>query len=151
MVQRPRLIPVLERKGPGREARLHYLPPNSGSKAVTPISTRVRPAAVAALLALVIAGCERADTRLEHLSAGIAKDSALALMGATPERTDPYLYQGQYIEALFFARPGGSGPEAKEDRRMSPVIVINGQLAGWGWAYWDSVAAANSIPVAPKK
>jgi hypothetical protein len=37
------------------------------------------------------------------------------------------------------------------DRNMEPVIVIDGKLAGWGWSYWDSLAAAHKIPVAPKR
>ena len=99
---------------------------------------------------IVLAGCERSDPRLKDLSAGISKDSVLVVMEEPPKRTDPYLYKGQYIEAMFYPRKGKTDPKSVADRKMSPVVVINGKLTGWGWAYWDSAAAANNIPVAPK-
>jgi hypothetical protein len=98
--------------------------------------------------AVVVVGCERGDTRLDRLAVGISKDSALVLMAAPPRRNDPYLSMGQYIEALYFPREDATDADAADDRRMSPVIVINGTLSGWGWAYWDSVASAHNIPLA---
>jgi hypothetical protein len=106
---------------------------------------------LAVAAAVAAAGCERADTRLEHLTVGIAKDSVARVMGANPKRSDPYLTRGKYIEAMYFPRANRSGPEAEMDRNMEPVIVIDGKLAGWGWSYWDSLAAAHKIPVAPKR
>lgn len=104
----------------------------------------------ALVLALVVSGCERGDARLEQLTVGISKDSVVAVMGAPARRVDPFLSRGQYIEAMYFAKDGGSGAEARTDRSLSPVIVVNGQLAGWGWTYWDSVATEHNIPVEPK-
>ena len=103
---------------------------------------------VASLMAVV--GCERGDARLDRLTAGISKDSALALMAATPQRNDPFLVHGQYIEALYFPREGAAAADTATDRLMSPVVVINGTLAGWGWDFWDSVAAAHNIQVTAK-
>lgn len=98
-------------------------------------------------------GCERGDTRLDRLTAGMSKDSALAVMSAAPQRNDPFLIKGQYIEALYFPRQGATDADADAftDRLMSPVVVINGTLTGWGWGYWDSVATANNIQVAAKQ
>lgn len=99
---------------------------------------------------VVLAGCEGADRRLDNLSVGMARDSVMpAMEGAEPRRVDPYLYGGKYIEAMFFPRAGKTDPESLADRKMSPVIVIDGKVAGWGWAYWDSVATANKIDVPP--
>ncbi|MBX3148204.1 MAG: hypothetical protein KF785_15685 [Gemmatimonadales bacterium] len=110
----------------------------------------VRALVVAAVVLIV--GCERGDRRLNSLTVGISKDSASAVMGGVaPKRTDPYLYQGQYIETMFYPRLGKTNPEDLEDRRMSPLVVINGTLVGWGWNFWDSVASANGIPVAKPK
>ncbi len=106
-------------------------------------------AAVVSLLAMT--ACERADPRLQNLTVGIAKDSAIAAMeGDAPKRIDPYLYNGQYIEAMLFPRKGKTDSAATADRNMTPVVVINGKLTGWGWGYWDSTATANHIEVAPK-
>ncbi len=113
------------------------------------ITKKVGIAAVGSLLAMT--ACERADPRLGNLTVGIAKDSAIiAMEGEAPKRIDPYLYNGQYIEAMLFPRKGKTDSAATADRNMTPVVVINGKLAGWGWDYWDSTATANHIDVAPK-
>ena len=103
----------------------------------------------AILVAGVVAtiGCEGSDPRLKKLAVGMPKDSVVATMGEKAKRVDPYLYNGRYIEAMYYPRPGKSDAEI-EDRKMAPVVVINGKLAGWGWAYWDSVASSNHITVA---
>lgn len=110
-------------------------------------ASRSLEALVAVALLAPLAGCERPDTRLEKLTVGLAKDSVLRAMGAEPQRLDPYLVNGQYIEAMYFNRAGRTDSVA--DRKLTPVIFVAGQLQGWGWAYWDSAAAANRITVAP--
>lgn len=106
------------------------------------------------MLLAVIAGCRREDPRLAHMTIGITKDSAITVMGGErPSRVDPYLVSGQYIEAMLFIRPGTQpvGVDTLPDRERTPVVVINGQVTGWGWNHWDSVAAANNIPPSPKE
>lgn len=106
---------------------------------------------LAAATVLAMTGCERADPRLENLSAGIAKDSVISAMeGDQPKRTDPYLIDGLFIEAMLYPRKGKADSLSLTDRKMTPIVVINGKLAGWGWTYWDSVASSKKIPVAPK-
>ncbi len=113
------------------------------------VTNKLAIAAVASLLA--ITACDRADPRIQNLTVGIPKDSVIAVMeGEAPKRIDPYLYNGQYIEAMLFPRQGKTDSAATADRNMTPVVVINGKLVGWGWDYWDSTAAANNIEVAPK-
>lgn len=100
---------------------------------------------------LALSACERGDPRIEHLSVGIGKDSVTIVMeGEAPKRVDPYLNNGQYIEAMLYPRKGKTDSASGLDRNMTPVVVINGKLAGWGWNYWDSAAGANHILVAPK-
>lgn len=111
-----------------------------------------RMAPAVALLAAVAACAPREDPRLKDLSVGISKDSAITVMGGErPSRVDPYLIGGQYIEAMLFIRPGTQpvGVDTLPDRERSPVVVINGNVAGWGWGFWDSVATANKIPLSP--
>ena len=100
-----------------------------------------------ALAGGVLGGC--ADTRLKKLTAGIPRDSAVAIMGVEkPHRTDTYLIKGQYIEAMYYARPGKNPSDSIPDRKLSPIIVVNGTLRAWGWPQWDSIAGANGIIVA---
>lgn len=110
------------------------------------VSMRV---AAAAALVVGLTACERGDPRLEGLRAGMAKDSALVVMGGSPQRVDAFLTNGQYVEAMYFPRPGRAAGDSASDRDMSPVVAINGQVAGWGWTWWDSAAAAQRITVAP--
>jgi hypothetical protein len=69
----------------------------------------------------------------------------------TPPRVDPYLVAGQYLEVLYFNRPGRqpAAPDSLADRERTPVVVINGVVTGWGWTHWDSVATAHNIAVPP--
>ena len=107
-----------------------------------------RPSRLAGILLLgaALTACHP-DHRFDKLTAGIPKDSALALIGVEKAvRNDPYLAGGHYIEALYYAKPG-AGPDSVSDRKRTPVVVIDGVLVGWGWKTWDSIAAANKISV----
>ncbi len=100
-----------------------------------------------------IAACT-GDARLKRLSVGIAKDSAIRAMGGeSPQRTDPYLVNGHYIEAMFYVEPGLSKPQADSvpERKRVPIVVVDGKVVGWGWSSWDSVATANKIQPASNK
>jgi len=106
-------------------------------------------AAAAVAMGLGLVACGQADARLEQLSIGISKDSVVQIMGEQPQRNDPYLANGQYIEAMYFEQRGARKGDAAQDRNMLPVVAINQKVSGWGWTYWDSVATANAIEVAP--
>jgi hypothetical protein len=107
-------------------------------------------AASFALLSITACG-PRPDPRLEKLTEGITQDSVFRVMGDTATRSDAFLMNGKLIGALYFARPGASDSASRTDRKMSPVVLVEGKVVGWGWETWDSVAAANSIRVPPKR
>ena len=52
---------------------------------------------------------------------------------------------------MYYPKTGSTDAKRLEPRSMTPVVAVNGALQGWGWAYWDSVAAANKYEVPPKK
>ena len=108
---------------------------------------------VAAVSVLALAGCQREDPRLKGLAQGITKDSAMAVMEIPgSERPLSYLINGKFIETFVVRRRGIEGPRDSLTRKQTtPVVMVGGQVAGWGWAFWDSVGAANNIPVAPAK
>ena len=96
--------------------------------------------------ALALAGCS-SDKRFDKLTVGISKDSTISAIGVEkPVRTDPYFVGGHYIEAMYYAKPGASA-DSTRDRKLTPVIVVDGTLAAWGWKKWDSIAGANKIVV----
>jgi len=138
------------RRGPDREIRAITL---TRLEPTLPALVPLRRLAAPLVLAVAAAACSREDPRVANLSVGISKDSAITAMGGErPSRIDPYLTGGQYIEAMYYIRPGGepAAGESVPDREQTPVVAVNGILTGWGWAHWDSVASANNIPVAPK-
>ncbi len=103
------------------------------------------------LLTAALAACARPDARLEKLTVGIPADSVVKLMGVEkPKRHDPYLINGHYIEAMYYPKPGAVDSASTTDRKMSPVVLVDGKLVGWNWTTWDSIAGANKIVVAPK-
>jgi len=72
----------------------------------------------------------------------------LSIMGVEKaQRIDPYLVGGEYIEAMYFAKLGKADSASVVDRNMSPVVVVDGKLVGWGWKQWDSIAESKKIPV----
>jgi hypothetical protein len=112
---------------------------------------RWRFVAVLALVAL-FAACRREDPRIKNLRVGIPKDSVLVLMGGATAQPFTYLMDGQYIEAMIYRRPEIDGAfEELERRDMTPVVVVDGRLTGWGWDHWDSVASVHRIEVVPKE
>ena len=107
--------------------------------------------AVVAAAALAVAGCQRGDPRVKSLTLGIPRDSAMVLMEVpSSERPYAYLIEGEFIETFVVRGPGVEGPRDSLTRKqMTPIVIIGGQLAGWGWDFWDSVGAAKNIPVTP--
>jgi hypothetical protein len=101
-----------------------------------------------AISSLAVLGCASEDARLKDLSAGITKDSAMSVLGVrTGERPAAYLVKGKMIEAMMVRRPGVEGPlDSLTRKQYSPVVVIDGKLAGWGWKFWDSVSKDIGLP-----
>jgi hypothetical protein len=105
-----------------------------------------------ALGTLVLLGCTREDPRLKRLTVGITRDSAIAALGVrSAEGREGYLVKGQFYDVMMLRREGTEGPlDSLSRKEYSPVVVINGQLAGWGWKYWDSISQDIRLPLKPK-
>jgi hypothetical protein len=120
--------------------------------------------------AAVLAACQ--DKRVKQLDTGITRDSAVSIMShdlspnAPPDSfpnvytRERFLLNGKNVEVLYFtpdndkapAQVKGRVPSAGPDtiipyKRLTPIVFVDNKLAGRGWAYWDSVATANKIPV----
>ena len=105
--------------------------------------------APALVLLAGLAACGAKDSRLERLTTGISKDSAMAVMGVEKAaRIDPFLVGGKYIEVIYYS-PAGT-VDSVPDRKKSPLIAVDGVLIGWGWKTLDSLSGATRIPVQPK-
>ena len=108
------------------------------------------PAALALLMIGSLAAC--GDGRLKKLSTGISQDSVAVLMDAdAPHTMSSYLVDGKYWEVLLYptktVAPGDSIPW----RQMSPVVMADGAVVGWGWSYLDDMAAEKGFAVPAKE
>jgi len=120
-----------------------------------PRSTRlVLPAISLALLA----GC--GDANIKQLTVGIHRDSVLRILGqgstasdTTPNvyRVERYLHDGHMITMLMYTKTGKEeGADTIPERELTPVVLLDDTLTGWGWTHHDSVARANSIVIKPR-
>lgn len=111
-------------------------------------SLRRSPILLALVLTIVAAGCRKEDPRVKQLGVGIPKDSAMKVMElTTAARPSSWLINGQFIETFEVRYPGVEGPRDSLSRKqLTPLVLIGGKVAGWGWKFWDSVGAANGIP-----
>lgn len=110
----------------------------------------IRPALLLLTVAVFAVGCRKEDPRVQNLGVGISKDSAMIAMELpTTQRPSAWLVNGQYIETFEVRYPGVEGPRDSLSRKqITPLVLIGGKVAGWGWKYWDSVGQANGIPTA---
>lgn len=117
-------------------------------------------AVLGAAAAVLAAGC--GDARIEKLSTGISRDSALKILAegstggdslANVYKQETYLLDGQLTNVLFYNRKGVTQSEdpAVAADALTPIVVSGGKVTGWGWTYYDSLAKANNIPVPPRK
>ena len=114
-------------------------------------------ALLVATTAMMLSACS--DKRLDSLSKDIPRDSALKVLAggqtgdslANVYKQETYLYNGQMINVLLYSKDGTkeSDDPAVPDSKLTPVVTVGGKVTGWGWAYYDSVAKANNIPVKP--
>lgn len=110
---------------------------------------------MAATVALVACG----DARLKKLAIGMPRDSLLAALGSSPPDSeafvfdkDQYIIDGKSIEVLYYdPKSRMAFVDTVPGEELTPVVLLNGAVSGWGWNYWDSVAAANKVQVEHKR
>lgn len=111
-----------------------------------------------AILLALLAGC--GDANIEKLTVGIRRDSVLKILGqgstatdTTPNvyREERYLQNGHMITMLLYTKTGKEeGVDTIPDRELTPVVLLDDALTGWGWTHHDSVARANNIVIKPR-
>lgn len=102
---------------------------------------------------VLLAGCVttatvRADNRmrLNALSPGMSRDTVLAVMGESadreitnPYRTESYEAQGRRFTVLYYYTDLKKRDDAITDDELTPLVLVDGRLDGWGWGYWNSL------------
>jgi hypothetical protein len=106
---------------------------------------------------LILAAC--GDARVRKLGVGMTRDSALKILALdtpTPDslphvyRSDRYLINGM-TEIWFYTPTRAKAPkDTVPEKDLTPIVMHDGKLTGWGWAHYDSVAKALGILVRPR-
>lgn len=109
------------------------------------------------LIGLLLVGCVSLDAiraenrqRLMNLSTGMTKSEVLAVMGTktimsedgqinNPYRTEMYRSQGHTFELLLYYTDKKRADGAITDDELTPLVIMDGKLDGWGWSYWDGL------------
>jgi hypothetical protein len=106
--------------------------------------------------AIVTTACE--DKRVKELHEGIPRDSAVTKLsedakgGADPTpnvyTSARYLINGKNYEVLFFTPNNEKkGRDSVPWSKLTPIVFVDNRMVGKGWQYWDSLSAANKIPL----
>jgi hypothetical protein len=109
----------------------------------------------AALAALALTACQ--DKRIRELDVGITRDSAIKILadGQQPKldtiqnvyRHNRYFVQGHEFDIYMFDADNRKFWEDPEvlDKELTPVVVIEGKVDGWGWGHMDDVSSKYGI------
>lgn len=112
------------------------------------------------LLLVLAAACS--DARVKKLDEGITRDSVLTILrdGAAPVGADSlphvyedaaYLVNGKKYEVFYYTKGDEvAGADSLPAKKLTPIVLVDGSVKGWGWKYWDSVATSIKLPVKPR-
>ena len=93
------------------------------------------------------------------LSPGISKQEVLTAMGTkkitseygqiinNPYRTELYRHQGHAFELLLYYTDLKRRDGAITDDELTPLVILDGKLDGWGWSYWDGLVQKYELRV----
>lgn len=97
--------------------------------------------------------------RLNRLSPGISKQEILKSMGTetilsddgtsitNPYRTELHRSGDHVVEVLLYYTDKKSADGAITDDELTPLVIVDGKLDGWGWSYWQSAVQKYELRV----
>jgi hypothetical protein len=110
--------------------------------------------ALAGVSTLLLAACsdrkEVGEELLEPVTAGFPRDSLFQLLGKGPLighyadtlrvdhgfRLSKYYVDGQYLEVVFYREMPGDVAESVKQDVETPIVLKDGKVLGWGWAFY---------------
>jgi len=122
------------------------------------LSTQAALGAAAALL-LAGAACSSSGDSIEGLAQGISRDSVITVLagGTRPADGNPphvvettqFLNAGVLYEVLYYAPEAPAGATAAQVERddVTPIVITNGVLAGYGWDHMNMVAGQTKAQI----
>ncbi|HEY0996335.1 MAG TPA: hypothetical protein VGD77_10130 [Gemmatimonadaceae bacterium] len=120
---------------------------------------RVPAMVVAAGAVALLSACE--DKRVKELNTGMNRDSVITVLSKDAPKNggadsmpnvywrETYLIGGKNYEVLYFSEDGEKAKRPPSDTAsfedLTPVVMIENQMVGKGWDYFDSLSTANKI------
>lgn len=117
------------------------------------ISSRHARLAVTLAAVAAVSACQRTDPRVEQLTRGISRDSALVILndGTAPASgvlphvvsSGDMLVNSANYTVLYYSDKLGEGMTAADVRQrdVTPLVIQNGVLVGWGWEFFNNMAS----------
>jgi len=62
-----------------------------------------------------------------------------------PYRTSAFEVDGKQIEVLWYHTDVKAEDDAITDDELTPVVLTDGRVTGWGWDYWQDTATKYEI------
>ena len=98
--------------------------------------------------------------KLEAVHEGMPKDSVMGIMGTGPLtasyadtlrvergfRRSVYFIDGKNYEVLYYRELQGNVAEAVEQVKETPVVLVDGKVLGWGWAFYVEAMEKYKFP-----
>ena len=119
------------------------------------------PEFVLSVIALAaVAGC--GDARVKKLDEGIPRDSVLAILrdgqGVVGADSLPHVYEvaaylvnSRRYEVFYYTKGDEvAGADSLPPSKLTPIVLQNDTVSGWGWAHWDSVAKTIKLTLPPR-
>jgi predicted membrane-bound mannosyltransferase len=94
------------------------------------------------------------NANMRTLQVGMTEEQVIAAMGPSPDRSTPNPYRsemypagGAVFKVLFFYTNRQSADGIIDDDELTPVVLKDGHLDGWGWSYWQTTAARYDLRI----
>lgn len=98
--------------------------------------------------------------RLGGLQVGMGRAGVLEHMGYATARTDfrvvknpyhidTYTVPGHRIEVLWYVTETKQEGDGIAPDEVTPVVLVDGRLAGWGWPFWRQLVQTHGIRTEP--
>lgn len=94
------------------------------------------------------------NANMRTLHVGMSEDEVISAMGPSPDRDTPNPYRsemypagGAVFKVLFFYTNRQSADGIIDNDELTPVVLKDGRLDGWGWSYWQTTAARYDIRI----
>lgn len=107
-------------------------------------------------------------SHLNALAVGMTKGQVLQVMGnatvqtydnsdpflgskseviTNPYRTEAYESRGVRFEVLYYYTDVKAADGAITDDELTPLVLVDGKLDGWGWGYWRDLISRYEIRI----